>query len=75
MMEKNIFLFFQNFFFYKKKSTFDSLISVIDPCGEIWLGPFNLHYCSTLDNFNTKLYNFVKILNYYYYYYRLFLIS
>ncbi len=35
-MENNIFLFFWKIFFYdKKKSAFDSIISVIDPCGEI----------------------------------------
>ncbi len=29
------------YFFFDEKSSFGSLMSVIDPEGDIWLGPFN----------------------------------
>jgi hypothetical protein len=54
MENKHFPLFLEKKIFFDEKSSFDSLISVIDPCGDIWLGPFNLHYCSTLDSFNTN---------------------
>jgi hypothetical protein len=58
--KRNIFLYFgMLYFFLDEKSSFGSLMSVIDPEGDIWLGPFNLHYFSTLDSFRER--NFLPL--------------